>query len=135
MKERCDHTDDERALHSTWITCELKKAVVMGYRVMFIDEVWHFDKTARYDPKTGEAGLFTGYINTFLQGKQEASGWPEECDDEDKRRQYIEEYEAKEGIRLYPHNIVKNEGERALAKLMLNSFWGKFGQRNALTKT
>jgi len=23
----------------------------------------------------------------------------------------------------------------ALAKLMLNSFWGKFGQRNKLTKT
>ena len=40
----------------------------------------------------------------------------------------------KKAFGLTPQNIVKNEGERALAKLMLNSFWGKFGQRNALTK-
>ena len=29
---------------------------------------------------------------------------------------------------------MKNPGLRALAKLMLNSFWGKFGQRLNLTK-
>ena len=31
-------------------------------------------------------------------------------------------------------NIKKNPGMRALAKLMLNSFWGKFGQRNNITQ-
>lgn len=31
--------------------------------------------------------------------------------------------------------MTKNAGLRALAKLMLNSFWGKFGQRNQMAKT
>ena len=44
--------------------------------------------------------------------------------------QYIESYYQKEGIRLIYNNIQKNPGMRALAKLMLNSFWGKFGQRS-----
>ncbi len=30
--------------------------------------------------------------------------------------------------------IHKNPGLRSLAKLMLNSFWGKFGQRSNMTQ-
>ena len=42
---------------------------------------------------------------------------------------YIQEYAQKEGVSLNRWNITKNPGLRALAKLCLNSFWGKFGQR------
>ena len=61
--------------------------------------------------------------------KQQASGWPSECDTEDKRRTYLDDYKAHEGIELDPAKVEKNPGLRSLAKLMLNSFWGKFGQR------
>ena len=61
--------------------------------------------------------------------KQEASGWPAECDTEEKKRNYLQEYEEYEGIRLDYDKVEKNLGLRSLAKLMLNSFWGKFGQR------
>ena len=135
VRDRCSHNDEERALRGTWVTVELKKAVEKGYRILHIDEVWHFAETRQYDPTTGEVGLFTEYIDTFLKMKQEASGWPKECDTKQKRREYISEYETHEGIRLEYTNIEKNEGKRALAKLMLNSFWGKFGQRSTLTKT
>ena len=64
--------------------------------------------------------------------KQEASGWPDWCDTEEKKRQYIGDYERKEGIKLNYDNIKKNPGLRSLSKLMLNSFWGKFGQRDNL---
>ena len=47
-------------------------------------------------------------------------------------QRYIDDYFEKEGIRLDYEKIVKNPGLRALAKLMLNSFWGKFGQRSNL---
>lgn len=67
--------------------------------------------------------------------KQEASGWPKWCNTEEDRNKYIEEYHQREGIRLEYQNIVLNPGLRALAKLMLNSFWGKFGQRENLPKT
>ena len=134
-KKKCRHTDAERALRGTWVSIELQKAVEKGYVVQNIEEVWHFEETRQYNPDTGETGLFTEYINTFLKMKQEASGWPEDCDTEERRRQYIADYERREGIKLDYANIAKNEGKRALAKLMLNSFWGKFGQRSNLTKT
>jgi hypothetical protein len=55
----------------------------------------------------------------------QASGFPAECDTDEKKGQYIVDYAAKEGIQLDPRQIVKNLGLRALARLMLNSFWGK----------
>ena len=51
-------------------------------------------------------------------------------EDAEKRRAYVEAYEEKEGIRLDESKIEKNPGMRSLAKMMLNSFWGKFGQQS-----
>ncbi|XP_052806406.1 uncharacterized protein LOC128235642 [Mya arenaria] len=126
----CTHTDKERAFVGTWVIDEAKKAISLGYRVLKLYEVWHFDNISRYDPLTKTGGLFTEYVNTFLKIKQEASGWPDWCKTETDRRAYIDLYEQKEGIRLEYHKIKKNPGLRALAKLMLNAFWGKFGQRS-----
>jgi hypothetical protein len=66
----------------------------------------------------------------LLKMKQEASGWPEWCQSENDNWRYIRDYHEKEGILLDYNNIKKNPGLRTLAKLMLNSFWGKFGQRS-----
>ena len=41
----------------------------------------------------------------------------------------MQEYKEHEGIQLDHNKVEKNPGLRSLAKLMLNSFWGKFGQR------
>ena len=122
----CNHTDEQRVLTGTWCSPELDKAVDLGYKVQYIYEVWHFKETCE--------GLFRDYVNTWLKIKQEASGWPPWVeDDETKRLQYIEDYFQHEGIRLDYHKIEKNPGLRTLAKMMLNSMWGKFGQR--LNKT
>ena len=105
---------------------ELQKAVELGYDIQYIHEVWHFDGTCQ--------GLFQDYVNTWLKIKQEASSWPKWVgDDETKRQQYIREYYKHEGIQLEYDNIEHNPGLRALAKMRLNSTWGKFGQR--LNKT
>ena len=123
---QCNHTDEQRVLTGTWCSPELHKAVELGYEVQYVYEVWHFDETCE--------GLFRDYVNTWLKIKQEASGWPSWVrDDETKRQQYIRQYEEHEGIRLEYDNIEENKGLRTLAKLMLNSMWGKFGQR--LNKT
>uniref|UniRef100_A0A915IRS6 DNA-directed DNA polymerase n=1 Tax=Romanomermis culicivorax TaxID=13658 RepID=A0A915IRS6_ROMCU len=47
--------------------------------------------------------------------------------DEQKHEYKIEVYNG-QNISLVPSKILKNPGKRALAKLMLNSFYGKFGQ-------
>ena len=121
----CPHPDEERALTSTWCSPELQKAVELGYQVLYIYEVWHFDDTCQ--------GLFRDYVNTWLKIKQEASGWPKDDMSEQAKQDYIQKYFEHEGIQLEYDQIKKNPGLRTLAKLMLNSMWGKFGQR--LNKT
>ena len=121
----CNHTDEQRVLTGTWCSPELDKAVDLGYEVQYIYEVWHFKETCE--------GLFKDCVNTWLKIKQEASGWPAWCTTEEKKNQYVELYHQKEGIRLEYDKIQKNPGLRTLAKMMLNSRWGKFGQR--LNKT
>ncbi|KAL9960272.1 hypothetical protein ACROYT_G033710 [Oculina patagonica] len=118
----CNHTKQERQLTGTWCTPEIMEAVRQGYVVDHIYEVWHF-------PQRSDE-LFKKYVNTFLQMKQEASGWPSWTgEDPDKRLQYVSDFYAKEGIQLNVNNIQKNPGRRSLAKMMLNSFWGKYGQQ------
>ena len=65
--------------------------------------------------------------------KQEASGWPADVQTEEERQTYIRNYYEHERIQLDYANIEYNPGLRTLAKMMLNSMWGKFGQR--LNKT
>jgi len=123
---QCTHTIEQRVLTGTWCTPELNKAVALGYEIQYIYEVWQFDETCE--------GLFRDYVNTWLKIKQEASGWPSWVgDDETKRQQYLREYHEHEGIQLEYDKIEKNAGLCTLAKVMLNSMWGKFGQR--LNKT
>ena len=131
----CEHSDSDRAFVGTWVTDEVKEAVSQGYIIQNIYEVWHFKEVSQYDPKAKTGGLFTNYVNTFLKVKQEASGWPDWCKTEADQLQYIKQYHEKEGILLDCNKIEKNPGLRSLAKLMLNSFWGKFGQRTNLTQT
>ncbi|XP_071105204.1 uncharacterized protein [Haliotis cracherodii] len=91
-----------------------------------IYDVWHFDTFAQHDPDTQQVGLFDTYIYRHFKEKLEASGYPEGCTDHDA---YIQEIYDKEGIRLDKDRIEKNPGRRTIAKMQLNSLWGKFGQR------
>ena len=103
---------------------DLEKAVAMGYVIQHVHKVCHFEETRR--------GLFAEYVNTWLKIKVEASGWPSGCDTEEQRQAYVEDFERHEGIQLDPTKIAYNLGRRSLAKLMLNSLWGKFRQRDNL---
>ena len=119
----CPHSDADRMLRGTWCTPELVKAVEKGYTLVKIHEVWHFP------PEQRQTGLFANYVNTWLKLKQESAGWPGWCQTLEQKREYILRYQEREGIRLDIANIDKNPGRKATAKLMHNSFWGKFGER------
>ena len=123
----CPHTPSQRCLVGTWPTPELQEAINQGYVIQHVYEVWHFPRNSN--------DMFSSYVDTFLKIKQEASGWPDWVgDDEDKHRQYIADYQTKEGITLEVDKIQKNPGRRSLAKMMLNSFWGKYGQQGNKSK-
>ncbi|XP_077862014.1 uncharacterized protein LOC144343177 [Saccoglossus kowalevskii] len=129
-QDKYHHSVNERQLTGVWCTPELEKAEEAGYCITKVYEVWHYDESATYNPKTGEGGLFTEYINMFLKIKQESSDYPEWCRTEEDQTIYIQRYHEKEGIVLERSMITTNPGLRALAKLNLNSFWGKLGQRS-----
>ena len=93
------------------------KAIEKGYVVLNLHEVWHWEET------TDE--LFKEYVDTFLKIKQEASGYPTWCVTDEQKQRYVDDYYEHEGIRLDPDKIEYNPGLRFLAKLMLNSLWGK----------
>ncbi|KAL6423086.1 hypothetical protein ACFW04_010517 [Cataglyphis niger] len=120
----CTHDNaDEREFEGTWVFCELRKAIEKGYLMTEISEIWQY-KVSQFDYMTRQGGLFAKYINTFLECGE---------NDDDAKEQYLREYEKTKSIVL--DNIVRNHGLRSVAKLCLNSFWGKFGQRSNLTNT
>ena len=126
-----------------WCSNEVYVALDMGYKIKKIYEIRHFEE--------GTKSLFKGYVRKFLKIKQEASGYPKWVDEpenpqndipkgytreemlsiteEDRKDLYIHLYEKGQGILLDKTKIVYNPGLRAIAKLCLNSLWGKFGQR------
>lgn len=126
--EECTHSDSERMIRGTYVADELRLAVSKGYIIMKIYEAWEYEMI-QFDPTTNTGGLFAGYIDTFLKIKTEASGFPSWCVSPNSREQYIKEYYEHEGIILDESKIAKNEGYRSLAKLLLNSLWGRLGMR------
>lgn len=100
---------------------ELKRAIEIGYKITKIYRSLSFEKTDN---------LFTGYIQNFLKIKTESAGY-----DGDDIDAYIERYYNSCGVRLDKDKIKKNSGMKLLAKICLNSLWGKFGQNDELPTT
>ena len=69
-------------------------------------------------------------MDTFLKIKQEASGFPEDCKDQEK---YINDFYDAEVVKL--EHAQEKTGLRALAKMKLNKTWGKLSQKDNLSKT
>jgi hypothetical protein len=99
-----------------------------GYKIVEIYEVYEYTVT-QYDPQTGEGGLFVQYINTFLKLKAEASGYPDWVQTPDDEDRYIQTFFESEGIQRDKERIRYNAAKRGLAKLCLNSMWGKLTER------
>lgn len=125
---KCSHNEQERALVGTWVSCEVKMALKHGYKILSKIEIWTYE-TTQYDPTTKTGGLFTNYMKTFLKIKQESSGWPPDCDTQEKKDAYVEMYEKTQDIKLDYDKILVNPSYRSLAKLCANSLWGKLCQR------
>jgi hypothetical protein len=126
----CTHDAEEKALCGTWTSVEVQKAIEYGYTILVIYEIYHYDNKEK---------LFDTYVNTFMKMKQESSGVPKYCYDEqgivdaDKLKTYIETYHQHEGIELEAAKIKYNPGQRTVMKALLNSLWGKLAQNENTT--
>lgn len=101
---------------------ELKKALQLGYTLITVHKVWLW--------RSIKVGLFSEYMKRFLKVKQQAAGWPSNDMKDDEKLAYLNDFYKAEGIQLDVNLIQPNEGLYKMAKLYLNSLWGKFAQRN-----
>ena len=101
---------------SVWASCEIKMAVERGYKITILAG-YKFERLT---------GLMKEYVEEFLKMKTCNSGvkTAEECEklNEEHRRLGL-------NIVIKPEETANNPGMKAIAKLCLNSLWGKFGQR------
>ncbi|KXJ20593.1 putative uncharacterized transposon-derived protein F54H12.3 [Exaiptasia diaphana] len=124
----CPHTVEERRLlDGVWTTFELKKALEKGYHLHTVHEVWHYPRTS--------TTLFKNYIDANLKLKMEASGWPSRCQTEQEKQQFLQDVLEREGVHLDASQMEHNPGMRSIAKLNLNSLWGKYAQNQLRSKT
>lgn len=117
-------------LTGTWTTIEVARALEVGYVMHKIYDILHFpDKTT---------DLFISYVARFTKYKVEAGKWEKlgmmESSNEEKS-QYLQQSYDVWGTQIDPENMNGpiNDGILYMAKLSLNSLWGKFGQRQQFT--
>ena len=104
-------------------------AVEKLYSILKIFEVYEYQIT-QYSRETAEGGgLFVDYINTFLKLKAEASGYPSWVRSPEDEERYIQSFRESEGIELDKASIKHKAAKRGLAKLCLNSMWGKLTEK------
>lgn len=113
-----------------WFTTEIYLAMQNGYEVTEIYEIYAWDQRNRSDCHLG------AYVNYFFQMKQEAEGWKKlgassdnPCEEE--KLELVEKLYIQNGHlgRIRPDKVKKNAVLRSLAKLYLNSLWGKLAQK------
>ena len=117
-------------MEGCWFTEELYLAMENGYVLEQVYELYHWSANQLSDQH------LRGYVGYFLRMKQEAEGWkklgatcadpsPEEKEDI-ANRLYIQNGNL---ARIRIDKVESNPVMRALAKLFLNSLWGKWAQK------
>jgi len=113
-----------------WCTNEIYLAMQNGYEVKQVYEIYHWEQRQRSDKH------LAAYVNYFFQMKQEAEGWKKlgassETPSEEEKDEIVERLFIQNGNlgRIRKEKVKKNAVLRALAKLYLNSLWGKWAQK------
>ncbi|KAJ8934252.1 hypothetical protein NQ318_008695 [Aromia moschata] len=109
----CRHNDEERILIGTWGLEEVKKALKRDTKCRRFTRCGPIRQNSETASIRVAVPLFHG------RGK----------------KRYVEEFLEREDVHLEYAEICENPGLRSLAKLILNSFWGKLGQRENQPKT
>lgn len=108
---------------------EFREAIQRG--LYLCTRIW---RTDRYE---GSTSIFTSYIKSFLQLKMTASPFPIKNpeDNVEATAKYLADIKERYDMNLTVSDFQPNAPIRNLAKLLLNSLWGKFGQRTKLRQT
>ncbi len=119
-------------LEGCWGTEEIYLAMQNGYRVEEVYELYHWEE----DQSSCEH--LKDYVAFFFRMKMEAEGW-KKMGASSENPSEAEQLEINEKVyndsqrlcKIRPHCVKKDPVKRALAKLYLNSLWGKWAQKPA----
>lgn len=101
-------------------TCiELQHALENGYALKHVYEYHEYEKSTE---------LFKSYLQQYLTVKITNSGIPGYIKTDEDWEAFAKFHEEELGIHLLKEEMCKNAGKKQLAKLMLNSLWGKFAE-------
>jgi len=89
---------------------EVRLGLEKGYRILQIYEVYEYE-VSKYNPETGEGGLFVEYINSFLKLEAEASCYPGWVRNPENEELYVETFLKNGGIRLDRKSIRSNDAK------------------------
>jgi hypothetical protein len=117
----CQHTEENRSFTGTWASVEIEKAIEKGYKILDVYEVWHFESSN---------SIFKSYIDNFMKIKLETSPHNYSSNEE-----YLNAVKSEQGFELMLEKIIPNPVKRTIAKLCMNSLYGKFGQRDNMSQT
>ena len=116
----CQCSVEDRMIRGKWTSEEIKEALRQGYEIVDIYQMVHYEER--------DQEMFSKYIKSLYVDKQEASGWPAECQTDEQKVEFCMEFQRRMGVTLDPAKIHSNPGRRTIPKLGMNSGYGKMGQ-------
>ena len=126
----CPHSDQERSFTGSWTCSEIRYALELGYQVLSITEVWEYEES-RND-------LFRNFIIPFMITKIRCKkeGLVDDTGEFTAKGREIWQYVYDiTDVDLKPSDFEDADAERIIAKLIMNSFYGKWGQRGVYPET
>ena len=124
INRSCTHNDDQRALLGVWTLAEIKYALSIGYRLIEISEIWIYHNHSHE--------LFSNFITPFMIKKIlcKTGGLVENHQFTELGNSIKAYVQDLSGRVLSPDDFEDSPAKRTIAKLMMNSFYGKWGQRS-----
>lgn len=127
-QKNCQHREN-RYFTSNWLFSDLRKAVLLGYRIDHWHEIYYFAETSNF---------LSLYSSLWYAEKIQSSGFPSEIKTDEEKLQYCHDInhslQLPEDFYLKPESIEKNPARRQLAKSCLNNLYGKFSQQTPSIK-
>eukprot|EP01134_Creolimax_fragrantissima_P008234 CFRG8234T1 len=112
---RCRHSEAQRAFICMLTNMDAELALEKGYRILNVYELRLYEASS--------SDLFKEYMQANVLLKLQSSPRP------DNVQEVIEAYASEFDIHLRAEDIQPNPAQRELAKLMINSLWGKCAER------
>ena len=127
----CRHEKNDRSFVGTWTTAELDYALTLGYEILSIVEVWEYEGA--------DESLFRNFIIPFMKtkicckkGGIVDSNTNEFTADGAQVKAYLEQMT---GEAISVDDFKDAPALRTIAKLVMNAFYGKWGQRSEWPET